>query len=292
MSALWLLPVITLVVASSGGAELAQALTAHTTTGALTTLASTACTLSVGLGLASAILVIYLYRLIVHGFPSGSAGVLSACVPLGPMGQSGVAALLLGEAARTLIPVSGSRSPFLASAHTGECVYAVCVCAALALWALATLWLGYALLGIQYNVRRSGGAPPFQLAYWGLIFPNVCPPPLPHSPGFSHTHTHTHTQGVYANLTIALAQVLDSPFFRVWGAIYAVLTLLLWTVVFSRTAVLVPNGRIFDAPCLHPQQQQQQADAAPSQEQERAGAGAVTVQGNDLRREKPTSCCC
>jgi tellurite resistance protein TehA-like permease len=192
MSALWLLPVITLVVASSGGAELAQALTAHTTTGALTTLASTACTLSVGLGLASALLVIYLYRLIVHGFPTGSAGVLSACVPLGPMGQSGVAALLLGEATRTLIPVSGSRSPFLANAYVGECVYAVCVCAALALWALATLWLGYALLGIQYNVRRSG-APPFQLAYWGLIFPNVCPPV---STFFSRTcFEHTHTTG-------------------------------------------------------------------------------------------------
>lgn len=43
--------------------------------------------------------------------------------------------------------------------------------------------------------------------------------------------------------------MFDASFFRVWGAIYAVLTLLLWTVVFSRTAVLV-NGRIFDAPCL------------------------------------------
>jgi len=55
---------------------------------------------------------------------------------------------------------------------------------------------------------------------------------------------------VYANLTIALAQVLDAAFFRVWGAIYAVMTLLLWIVVFSRTVVLVPNGRIFDAPGL------------------------------------------
>jgi len=190
MSALWLLPVITLVVASSGGLELAQALTAYSPTSALTTLASAACTLSVGLGLASALLVLYLYRLIQHGFPTGSAGVLSACVPLGPMGQSGVAALLLGECARTLIPVAGSHSPFLASAHAGECVYALCVCAALALWALATMWLGYALLGIQYNVRRSGGAPPFQLAYWGLIFPNVRARARSPLPTFLLTHTH------------------------------------------------------------------------------------------------------
>ena len=172
MSALWLLPVITLVVASSGGGELAQALTTHTTTGALTTLASAACTLSVGLGLASAILVVYVCRLVLYGFPAGSAGVLSACVPLGPMGQAGVAALLLGEGAQALIPVAGSHSPFLSNSHVGESVYAVSVCVALALWALATMWMGYAVLGVQYNVRRMG-APPFQLAYWGLIFPNV-----------------------------------------------------------------------------------------------------------------------
>lgn len=176
MTALWLLPVIPLVVASSGGGDLVQALTAHTTTGALTTLASATCTLSVGLGLASAILIVYLYRLVLHGFPPGSAGVLSACVPMGPMGQAGVAALLLGEGARALIPVAGgsnSHSPFLSSTHAGEALYAVCVCAALALWALATMWLGFAVLCIQYNVRRTG-VPPFQLAYWGLIFPNVC----------------------------------------------------------------------------------------------------------------------
>jgi len=175
MTALWLLPVITLIVASSGGGDLVLALSAYTNTGALTTLASAACTLSVGLALASAILIAYLCRLVLHGFPSGSEGVLSACLPLGPMGQAGVAALLLGEGARTLLPVAGTRSPFLASAHAGEYVYAMCVCAALVLWALATLWLGYALLGMQHVVRRSG-LPLFQLAYWGLIFPNVRAP--------------------------------------------------------------------------------------------------------------------
>jgi hypothetical protein len=57
-------------------------------------------------------------------------------------------------------------------------------------------------------------------------------------------------QGVYANLTILLYQVLHVGFFRVWGAIYAVFTLLLWSVVFYKTAILVPSGRIFDAPSL------------------------------------------
>lgn len=249
MTALWLLPVVTLVVASSGGGELAQALAAHTTTGALATLASAACTLAAGLALASAVLIAYLFRLLLHGFPAGSAGVLSACVPLGPMGQAGVAALLLGDAARTLP---------LPPALAGECVYTACVCAALALWALATLWLGYALLGVQHVLRRTGAPPPFQLAYWGLIFPN----------------------GVYANLTIALSRALDASFFRVWGAFYAVLTLLLWIVVFSRTLVLVPNGRIFDAPCLSLLQEAD--DAATSS----TAAAGPPLTRDDLPQEK------
>jgi hypothetical protein len=69
---------------------------------------------------------------------------------------------------------------------------------------------------------------------------------------------------VYANLTISLYQVFDASFFRVWGAIYAVMTLLLWTVVFCRTAILV-NGRIFDAPCLQEAQATAVATSSSSQ---------------------------
>ncbi|KAH9057394.1 voltage-dependent anion channel [Lactarius vividus] len=260
MTPLWLLPVVTLVVASSGGGELAQALAAYSTTGALTTLASAACTLSAGIALASALLIAYLLRLLQHGFPTSAGGVLSACVPLGPMGQAGVAVLLLGDAARTLLP--RSRAPLFArNERAAEALYALSVCAALALWALATLWLGYALLAVQYALRRRR-APPFTLAYWGLIFPN----------------------GVYANLTIALAQVLDVAFFRVWGAVYAGVTLLLWIVVFSRTVVGIRNGRMFDAPCL------QEAEAASSEtvriEQDRA----VPVTVDDHEKTRASIC--
>jgi tellurite resistance protein TehA-like permease len=47
-----------------------------------------------------------------------------------------------------------------------------------------------------------------------------------------------------------LYQVLDVPFFRVWGAIYSVFTVLMWIIIFYRTVALVPNGRIFEAPSL------------------------------------------
>ena len=57
-------------------------------------------------------------------------------------------------------------------------------------------------------------------------------------------------QGVYANLTIELYDILDSKFFRIWGAIYAACTLALWTAVFARTLTLVYHGAIFESPCL------------------------------------------
>ena len=40
-------------------------------------------------------------------------------------------------------------------------------------------------------------------------------------------------QGVYANLTIELYDILDSKFFRIWGAIYAACTLALALSVYA-----------------------------------------------------------
>jgi hypothetical protein len=109
------------------------------------------------------------------------------------------------------------------------------------------------------------------------------------------------TQGVYANLTISLYQVFDVSFFRVWGAIYAVFTLLLWSVVLYKTAILVPNGLIFDAPYL--QQADTTAMASSSSqttrteqeqdtEQARAPTPPMPVGGDHLRQEKTSASIC
>lgn len=55
---------------------------------------------------------------------------------------------------------------------------------------------------------------------------------------------------MYANLTIQLYRTVDSSFFRVLGAVYAIGTLILWAMVFVRTLTLVRNGAIFVSPCL------------------------------------------
>jgi tellurite resistance protein TehA-like permease len=182
MTSVWLLPVITLIVASSAGGELALALHPYSVTGALTTLAFTIFIVSAGLTLAFTILTVYFYRLVLHGFPP-DGNIVSSFMPLGPMGQAGFSVLIIGQSMKEFLPVQGSSSPFLGSAQVGEIIFAVSVCIGFFLWALATMWLGYALLGIQHIVRRT--QIPFKLSFWGMIFPNVSCGRLPYpaSPG-------------------------------------------------------------------------------------------------------------
>jgi tellurite resistance protein TehA-like permease len=170
MTSVWLLPVVTLIVASSVGGELAQALHAHSVICATTTIAFTIFILSIGLSLALMILTIYLTRLVLHGFPQGLS-IVSSFMPLGPCGQAGFAVLLIGQFMKEILPVPGSRSPFLGSAQAGEAIFVLCVCISFILWAFATMWLVYALLGIQHILRRTRIS--FELAFWGMIFPNV-----------------------------------------------------------------------------------------------------------------------
>lgn len=65
---------------------------------------------------------------------------------------------------------------------------------------------------------------------------------------------HFPTQGVYANLTIQLGESISSRPLKVWGAIYACFTLMLWIFAMARTIPSVWNGSIFEAPCLEDQE--------------------------------------
>ncbi|KAI0266766.1 voltage-dependent anion channel-domain-containing protein [Gloeopeniophorella convolvens] len=261
MTSVWLLPVVTLIVASSAGGELAQAIHPYSATKALTTLAFSVFMVSIGLTLALMILTIYFYRLVLYGYPQGP-GIVSSFVPLGPMGQSGFSIILIGESMQQFLPISGSRSLFLGSERVGESVYAFCICISFLLWALSTMWLGYALLGVVHVVRKT--RIPFKLAFWGMIFPN----------------------GVYANLTVSLYRVLDVQFFRVWGAIYSIITLLLWIVVFYQTLVMVPRGRIFESPCIEEVNMGKNAPAPETKETRNATLSGPHPEGG---REPPSA---
>lgn len=170
MTAVWLLPVVTLIVASSTGGVLAPALNRFSPHHALLTLVVSTFMVSIGLTLAFMILTMYLLRLIVYGLPPG-ASVLSVFIPLGPMGQGAYSILLLGQGYKTLFPLQYGKSDILTATKTGETINIICVCAAIVLWSLASMWLAYALLALAEVLPTNRF--PFKLPFWGLIFPNV-----------------------------------------------------------------------------------------------------------------------
>ncbi|KAI0675138.1 voltage-dependent anion channel [Trametes maxima] len=225
MTAVWLLPVVTLIVISSSGGILAAPLVEISPAYALLTLTVSLVLVSMGLGLAIMILTMYLLRLIVYGVPP-SAGVLSVFIPLGPMGQGGYSILLLGQGFRQVLPLNYGHSHVLHQENIADIIAVLSLAVALVLWSLATMWMIYAVLAVIEVLQQTRF--PFTQIFWGLIFPN----------------------GVYANLTIQLYRTIDAPFFRVWGAIYSIVTLILWAAVFVRTCSLVHNGAIFQSPCL------------------------------------------
>ncbi|TFK75457.1 hypothetical protein BDN72DRAFT_955061 [Pluteus cervinus] len=225
MTTVWLLPVVTLIVAASSGGVVSLALEPYSPFLALITTTVSAFIVCIGFSLAFMILTLYLLRLIIHGLPPG-ASVLSVFLPLGPTGQAGYAFLLIGTSYKSLLPVQegNGSSTFLTSQTTGDFLHMLGISIAFFLWSLASMWLLFALLAVAHAVQ--GTRLHFKLTFWGLVFPN----------------------GVYANLTINLAQTFDSSFFRVWGAIYAVGTLLLWIYVTVNTTIKLYNRLIAGPP--------------------------------------------
>ena len=170
MTTTWLLPIVTLTVASSSGAILSISLQKYSELHALISVATAVFLVAVSLLLAFMIITIYILRMIVHGLPPGPR-ILSVFLPLGPTSQSGHALLHIGRSFQLLLPLDHGKSVFLRSDYTGDILYAACVSAAFLLWAISCMCIIFALLGIQEVVRQ--GRFPVRLPFWGLVFPNV-----------------------------------------------------------------------------------------------------------------------
>ncbi|KAF7330296.1 Sulfite efflux pump SSU1 [Mycena venus] len=214
MSALWLLPMVTVIVASSSGGLLATALAHHASCAALTTAVSFSLLL-MGLSLAIMIITMYLMRLVVHG-PLHTSLIFSSFIILGPLGQGGFSMLVNAQ--------NFTRIPFPASL-SAVTIQTLCFCAAWVLWSMALMWLCIALCSTWSVLRRQ--SVPFSIAYWGTIFPN----------------------GVFALLTVELGEILDSPTLNYLGAIFSMSVFLLWLFVLTKTIPAIWNTSIFHCPC-------------------------------------------
>lgn len=222
MTAVWLLPFVTLVVASSTGGLLSNALKDKSPTVALVTTGFSFVMVAIGLSFAAMIICIYLLRLITAGPPDAGL-ILSAFVILGPLGQGGFSLLVNGQDLSELLPLHiGGNFP--QSALAGQMIYAGCFIGGYTLWSMGFAWILIALISITHV--RSSNKLPFSMAYWGLIFPN----------------------GTFALLSVELAKVLDSGFFRAFGTAWSCIVFALWITVFIRSIPSFIDGSLFKAP--------------------------------------------
>ncbi|KAF9639206.1 hypothetical protein BFW01_g10103 [Lasiodiplodia theobromae] len=224
MTAAWLLPIVSPIVAAATGGVVAEALLPINPSHAATTVLASYVLWGTGVPLALAVLVIYFHRLAVHKLPAREV-VVSVFLPLGPLGQGGFGVMQLGKVARVLFPVTGTLGGGSAdlAARAGEVLYVVGWLMAVVMWGFGLVWLFFAVSTISRCKRF-----PFNMGWWGFTFP----------------------LGVYAVSTVTMGEELPSPFFRVLGTGLSVVVAVLWVGVAAGTVKRAWSGEMFFSPCV------------------------------------------
>jgi len=221
-SALWLLPVVPSIVCGISGAIVADALASVSIKHALLTTLVAAFLLALGLTMSLSILVVYIQRLILHGFPDSSLSA-SLFLPLGPLGQGGYGMMLVGNLFVTLLPQSSPYIAYLPTEGVAVALGSTLFLLSVVLWVFGMWFLIPASIALASSRKVTFGLP-----WWGLIFPTA----------------------IYTLLTVEIGEKLDCTFIRVVAAVYTVLTFLLTAVISAGTIHLIWNGSIFHDICL------------------------------------------
>lgn len=227
MTAAWLLPIVSCIVAAASGGVVASVLPDDKH--ALITIVTSYVLWSMGVPLALVVMTIYFHRLAIHKLPPQEV-IVSVFLPLGPMGQGGYAAMQLGIQASKIFPKTQTLHPM-----TGEILYVLGWMTAVVLWGFGLVWLFFAVASI------SRSKVPFNMGWWGFTFPI----------------------GVFTMSTITMGQEMPSAFFRILGTVLAVGVMLLWCVVATGTVKNILFGNLFVAPCLREMEKRAAEEAGP-----------------------------
>ncbi|OAL05427.1 C4-dicarboxylate transporter/malic acid transport protein [Phaeosphaeriaceae sp. SRC1lsM3a] len=214
MTAAWLLPIVSCIVAAASGGIVAQVLPDPNY--ALITIITSYVLWGMGIPLALVVLTIYFHRLAIHKLPPSEV-IVSVFLPLGPMGQGGYGIMQLGKVAAKVFPETNTLHPM-----AGEILFVLGWVVAIVLWGFGLVWLFFAVASIARSKF------PFNMGWWGFTFPI----------------------GVFTMATISFAQELPSAFFRILGTVLAVSVMVLWSVVATGTVKNILYGNMFEAPCL------------------------------------------
>lgn len=238
VAAVWLLPIVSSVVAAASGGVVAAAIMPFSPSLASSTIVVSYIIWGTGVPIACFIITLWLYRTVVGGVP-GTAALPSMFLPLGPCGQGSFGIVLLGRTVRELAydhNVGFAISPSSSTASTSsliiaDAIYAGGLITGLILWGLGLCWylLAHAVIlrhVLQRPNRNFFSHSRFSVGLWALTFPI----------------------GVFATATNIVAVELDSSAFRVIGAFLSVQVALNWVYVSVFTLYKVGNGSIFVAP--------------------------------------------
>lgn len=223
MTAVWLLPIVACEVAAATGGLLLP----HIAVGqqALGILLGGYVLWGISVLPAFAILTILMLRLALHKLPSKELAI-SSWLALGPIGTGALTLLILGAQAPQVLAVIDQQSLGVFCQQAGIVV-------SLILMGFGLWWLGIAVLT---TLKHAKTALPFNLGWWGLTFP----------------------LGVFTLAVLNLAQQLHVSFIQSIGYALAVILIMLWLVVVTKTAQGFYRGSLFFSPCLKSYLEQQQ----------------------------------
>jgi C4-dicarboxylate transporter/malic acid transport protein len=214
MTAVWLLPVVAAeVTAASGGFLIPHLGEAE----GLRMLILSYALWAFSVPLALSIMVILVLRLILHKLPPKEMAATS-WLGLGPLGTGALGLLVLGRNAPRVFAAAGLPD-------IGATAEGIGVVGGAILWGYGAWWVLLAILTTARYIRQGM---PFNIGWWGFIFP----------------------LGVYSTSTLALARATHLQFLTSTGGVLIVFLTLFWLVVMARTAHGAWRGHLFVAPCL------------------------------------------
>ena len=215
MTAVWLLPVVAADVAAVSGGLLAPHLAS--TSSQLTVLITSYVLWAYSVPVALSVLVILLLRMALHKLPHESMAA-SSWLSLGPIGTGALGMLVLGTDAPAIFATHG----MVVIGHVAEGIGLI---GGILFWGLGLWWMVMALL-ITQKYFKTGM--PFNLGWWGFTFP----------------------LGVYTVTTLKLGSMLHMAFFDVAGALLALMLVVMWVIVVSKTFAGAYYGNLFVSPCI------------------------------------------
>lgn len=215
MTAVWLLPVVAAEVVAVTGGLLAPALADPGQQ--LAVIVTSFVLWGVSVPLALSILAILVLRMALHNLPPREMAA-SSWLSLGPLGTGALGLLVLGQSGGDILAGHGFPGAL-------DTLRLVGLIGALILWGYGAWWL---LLSLAVTVRYVRAGVPFNLGWWGYIFP----------------------LGVYCLATLRLGETTGTTGFAWLGALLVVVLCMIWVVVALLTLRGAYRGELFVAPCL------------------------------------------